>query len=235
MRRRTFRLGVVLVAVGSACSEEETPADQHFEFTFKPAQPVAGEPIEFEFDARNVGLVELFQGSELLSVVANPQRFTNTPIGFYRFTAKSSDVPRAVAYAGYGAILRVSGRAVGGGLSPVPTDAGTPDAPLSESCPGLEDLSFAEDAGFPCGTVSTGFIRLRIENRRTYPVDAYHTPQPPQDTCAYAALVRVFPGATEQVTVFGGNIVRLFDGDKNQELRRFRLTQAGGACDLVMR
>lgn len=169
MRRRLAHLfaagcGVALVV---ACGSTPAPKEPRLTLRYTPIPPVAGEPLTVKLEGSDVGVVDLYQGGELLGRLVNPLS-RDVPAGFFVFTAKNGQAPTAVVFDTDGRRIEF-GASSAGGVVPGPVDAsaidtGTPTPPPTttqeppppiqyvKTCPFLQP---APDAGYQCDTPSS--------------------------------------------------------------------------------
>lgn len=238
LRDRRYRgaaLASVVAVVGAfACGAEEKVPTASLRFLATPLPPVAGEPVACSLEGRGIGLVEIYQGSELVHVAVNP--FGDAPGGFYGFVARSTERPRAVGYAQDG--VRIEREAESGFVrKPAPADAGADASPPPstepevDACPASEEID--PDAGATCGGPGGLAVQVRVRNLRSGDVLVRRTRQPP-NACERETVARIVSGTTYPFVAFDQTVLAFEDPTNGTTFRQVKLT-FGGSCDLVLR
>ncbi|AKT43808.1 hypothetical protein [Chondromyces crocatus] len=222
-RDRVFRgvaLGALALVAGAiACSSvaewEEVPGT--LELYADPLPPTPGQPLTIGVLAKNVGPVDILQGSERVATFANVELEERRS---FQIVAVSAELPVATAVAYDYQKLVVQAAPFTGDLP----DAGPPpDSGPSfegENCPGVVDLmahQCSADGGAP--------LTVRLYNARSTPVSVYKRPvdigNPSQCTLDLAALTS--PGAISQFEVMAGTVLRVIDDVSVQVVREVAL------------
>lgn len=234
MRRELFAAPLALAAIVS-CTPER-PYSASFTFTASPLPPVPGKPVLYSFDASRVGLVEIYQGEELVGTIVNPSE-TFDP--FYIFPAKSALTPRAIAYGVNGARIEVE--ATRGTARPPAVDAGSSDATAptpaepTESCGNTVDVTPDLDAGTGCATFGGLLVNVRIYNQRATDVWVYRDQwSPPTPPCTFQPAGVVQPGKSLDLPTFDHGVLRFVDSATSQALRHVVVVQAP-TCQFVVK
>lgn len=231
MRRELATLAAVFAIVASC--KPEKPYDASFTFTANPLPPVPGRDVQYSFDATYVGLVEIYQGDELVGTVVNP---VDEADAIHVFPAKSALVPRAKAYGVNGKIIEVEATR---GSSP-PGDAGgasdvvaPPPGPPPESCPGAADVTPDLDAGTACGTFGGTLVPVKIRNDRATQLWIYRDQWgAPPTPCQFQPAGVVEPGQTLDLPTIDNGVLRFVESTTAQPFRHVRVTQTP-SCLLV--
>jgi hypothetical protein len=232
LRRELFAASIIVGAI-VACTPEK-PYTATFTFTANPLPPVPGQLVQFSFDANKVGLVELFQGTELVGVVVNPSEFLDD---IYRFPAKNALTPRAVAYGVNGAVIEVE--ATRGFTPPKPVDAGPVDAPTTptvptESCSNSTEVTPDVDAGTGCATFGAVLVNVRIHNQRPTPLWIYRDQwSPPTPPCTFQPAGIVDPGQFLDFPTIDNGVIQFVESTTAQPFRHVAVHQAPTSCLLV--
>jgi hypothetical protein len=233
--RRRSELALAIAVAGAtlfvACrGDHEHVPEPAMTFFASPLPPEPGKPVDMSFGTTvDVGLVEIFQGDELVASVVNPT--APAPPEYLRFVAKSALVPRAVGYAVNGA--RVESTATV--YVPPPPPPPLPDASaFKDDCVGSVTLP-PSAVGMPaCGDAKLGLgVDVQIDNALQGPLGLYTTNFPPNQ-CMATSRGAIPAGTTFTLRSYEGEVIQLVDETSSTTKRELRITK-GSACQVVVR
>jgi hypothetical protein len=233
--RRELAFVCAAAAVVVACKADK-PYTASFTFTANPLPPVPGQIVAYTFDSQYVGLVEIYQGADLVGEVVNP---TDDLDAIYQFVAKSSETPHAIAYGVNGARIEVDATR-GAGKAP-PVDAGAdavtppppPPPPTPESCPGATAVTPDADAGTGCGTYGALLVPVQIRNDRATQLWIYRDQWgAPPTPCTFQPAGVVDTGKTLSLPTLENGVLQFVDSVTKQPFRYVRVVQTA-SCVLV--
>lgn len=241
MRRSlAFVASLSLLAIAASCGDDPPTKQPVLSLAYRPNPPVAGQPIELEVKGSNLGVVEIYQGADLLTRIVNPPE-KDVPAGFFTFIAKSAVPPRGVAYDADGKTVEVTAvPAIGQVVTPVdsgapivdsgpivPPDPG-PRPEFTTTCPGFQDLG---DGGLECGPTTTA-MTTTFRNERAGELTIWYGIT--QFNICNARRFNIDPGEEKAGTFSDDHYVEIYEG--NVRLAGYRVRKGASApCFLVVR
>lgn len=214
-------LGLLGTAIVTACSStkewEEKPGE--IALYADPLPPVAGATLVLGVTAKNVGPVDVFQGTTRIASLVNVDLSKRYDV---RVRAVSADLPRAVTVA-YDR-ERIEATATAFPSAPAPTDPGpgpTDPLPAEEDCPGVEDLA----ANTCPPTPDAGTVSVRVINTTDGPLSVYASLPDPitAGSCVPSVVALVAAGAERPFSSAAGTVLRFVDDRTAQSVRIVRL------------
>lgn len=238
--RRAPRVIRALAGVALACGVvvacgEERPYPASFAFTANPLPPAPGQPVQLAFSGENIGLVEVFQGSELVTTIVNPAVELSE---VHVFTARSAAIPRAIAWGVNGARFEVE--ATRGGQAPqVKPEAGPDGAVIPpEACGAAADIGTAPDAGPAfCALPGTFLMTLRVVNARATDLWVYRDDARPgaPPACSFPPHAVIAPGGIEITNLYENGVLRFVESSTSAIVRQVRVASTDASCVIVVK
>lgn len=222
------------VVVTGACSDPPGPKSPTLDLTYAPSPPVPGERLAVRITGTDLGVVDLFQGTELLARVVNPLDGV-VPAEFYIYRARNAEPPRAIALDARGNRIEVAGRPGPIRLPKVGEDGGALVEPtFTKTCRGFTDVTAtAPDAGATCGPSGVS-VSLTLRNATGDFLDVNGT-NFEAGTCSDLGLVRIAPRQDRVVPrVFDNQTLTLRRGDGTLISRLRIAVGEAGPCYLLV-
>ena len=195
-----------------------------------------GERLAIRMTGSNLGVVDLFQGSELLARVVNPLDGV-VPADFYVYSAKNAEPPRAVALDAQGNRIEVAGSPGGVVVPKPPADGGTEGGPMTsftKTCRGFNDVTaVSPDAGAICGP-SGALVTLAVRNATGGILDVYGTSFD-AGVCKTLPLARLAVGETRAISPVFDNQTLTLQKEDTTLVARLRIAPGeAGPCNLLV-
>ena len=236
--RRTLAVLAWLVPVllAGACGDPPGPKTPTLDLTYAPSPPVPGQRLAIRMTGTDLGVVDLFQGSELLARVVNPLDGV-VPPELYVYQARNAEPPRAVVYDSQGNRTDVAGRPGGVVVPKAPADGGAEGGEpktFTRTCRGFADVTAnGADAGPTCGPSGLA-VALTVRNATAGFLEVSATTFE-AGVCKTLSLVRIGAGEDRVVpSIFDNQTVTLERGGGGG-VSRFRIAAGeAGPCNLLV-